>query len=172
MAFPPGAQNLISVTSLDVTNKDHLTQIAQHNAQILRQFKGMHPPVTQYHNPFPMFPGPNSHKHMMVQTNKVHQHSARYPGQQKPMEKHPTTQNLLGSSSNTAQTVFPNLSPKQNSFHPQSPHFFGAKPDFNGLQYFTSFPGTAKVPEGLMNGVSAHHNFPMYSTTSRIPLLR
>lgn len=173
MAFPPGAQNLISVANLDVTNKDQLSQIAHHNAQILRQIKGMHPPVTQYHNPFPMFPGPNSHKHMMVQTNKVHQHSGRFPQPQQTAEKYPTTQNLLGSSSNTAQTVFPNQSLKQNSFiggGPQAPPFFGAKPDFNGVKYFSSFTG--KVPENLMNGVSPQQNYPLFSTTSRIPLLR
>lgn len=172
MPFPPGAQNLISVASLDVTNKEQLNQIAHHNAQILRQFKGMHPPVTQYHNPFPMFPAPNSHKHMMVQTNKVHQHAnVRFPGPPKPpTEKFPTTPNLIGSSSNTAQTVFP----KQNPFgNPQTPLYFGNKPDFGGIKFFNSFSsGTSKVPENLMNGVSPQHGFPSFSTTSRIPLLR
>lgn len=176
MAFPPGAQNLISVASLDVGNKEHLAQIAHHNAQILRQFKGMHPPVTQYHNPFPMFPPPNSHKHMMVQTNKVHQ-PVRFPPGAPPSknvgEKFPTTPNLIGSSSNTAQTVFPNAKPS-SFIPPQTPMYFASKPEFNGLKFYTSFPGTSKVPENLMNGAVSpqQQNFASFSTTSRIPLLR
>lgn len=155
---------------MDITNKDQLSQIAHHNAQILRQIKGLHPPVTQYHNPFPMFPnGHGGHKHMLVQTNKVYQHGGRY--QPKPSEKYPTTQNLIGSSSNTAQTVMPHLAMKPNHYMSANPSFLGSgQPEFSNLKYFTNMPGTSKVPAHF-NGVSGQ-NFPMFSTTSRIPLLR
>lgn len=169
IAFPQGSQNLISIANLDLTNKAQLSQIAHHNAQILRQIKGMHPPVTQYHNPFPMFPNGNGHKHMMVQTNNVHQHGRYQP---QTSDKYATTQNLIGSSSNVAQTVMPHLSKPPNNFMPpKPPAYLSGKPDFGNYKYFTSFPGSPKLPANLMNAASAQ-NFQSFSTTSRIPLLR
>lgn len=54
--MPGGDQHLISITNFDGTNKAQLAQIAHHNAQILRHIKRVPGvPVTQYHNPFPMF---------------------------------------------------------------------------------------------------------------------
>lgn len=155
---------------MDIANKAQLSQIAHHNAQILRQIKGMHPPVTQYHNPFPMFSNGNGPKHMMVQTNNVHQHINRYPPKQS--EKYPTTQNLVGSSSNVAHTVSPHISPNSYLGVQPPPSFMNGKPDFNSYKYYTSFPGTPKFPPSLMNVVSPQSIQAFSSTTSRIPLLR
>lgn len=66
VAIPASAPQLISIGNFDATNKAQIAQIAHHNAQILRQIKGLHPPVTQYLNPFPVFPSANSPKVIMT----------------------------------------------------------------------------------------------------------
>lgn len=66
MAIPAAAPQLISIGNFDATNKAQIAQIAHHNAQILRQIKGLHPPVTQYLNPFPVFPSANSQKQVVM----------------------------------------------------------------------------------------------------------
>lgn len=66
VAIPAAAPQLISIGNFDAANKAQIAQIAHHNAQILRQIKGLHPPVTQYLNPFPVFPSANSPKHVVM----------------------------------------------------------------------------------------------------------
>lgn len=72
VAIPAAAPQLISIGNFDATNKAQIAQIAHHNAQILRQIKGLHPPVTQYLNPFPVFPSANSPKVVMASALPAH----------------------------------------------------------------------------------------------------
>lgn len=44
VAIPAASPQLISIGNFDATNKAQIAQIAHHNAQILRQIKGLHPP--------------------------------------------------------------------------------------------------------------------------------
>lgn len=44
VAIPAAAPQLISIGNFDASNKAQIQQIAHHNAQILRQIKGLHPP--------------------------------------------------------------------------------------------------------------------------------
>lgn len=157
---------LISIGNFDASNKQQIAQIAHHNAQILRQIKGMHPPVTQYHNPFPVFPQANAAKHVMMNGSPpflhspvaAHQHSAdKHPVS----EKYPSTQNLVSSSSNIAQAVTPHLPLK--SYVGGKTTFYG-KPDLSHLKYFNNIGGSVRGPNP--------GGFPILSTTSRIPSLR
>lgn len=165
-------EHLISIASFDTANKAHIAQIAHHNAHILRQIKGLHSPITQYHNPYPMYPaGTSGSKHFLVQTNNV------YP------QSHPSatqsdglSTNLLTSSSNLAQTVLPHHMSSghiKGAFHGQKPTFL-EKPDPNLQQYkFLNSIHSSKIP-GLMKTVSLAPNYtPIFlTTTSRVPILR
>lgn len=185
VAIPAAAApQLISIGNFDATNKAQIAQIAHHNAQILRQIKGLHPPVTQYLNPFPVFPSANSPKHVLVAASALPSPQSNHvafpsPGsiQQssivKPSsyDKFPTTQNLISSSSNVAQTMMPQTMMKLGS----KPQFMGnGKPEYSQLKYFNSITPSSKNPPFYMNAASS--NMPglqhMFSTTSRVPLLR
>lgn len=176
VAIPAAASHLISLSNFDPTNKLQLQQIAHHNAQILRQFKGLHPPVTQYHNPFPVFPPVNTAKHVLMSSNSL-QHHNPYPHAAQhhvsqsikhPHDKYPTAQNLISSSSNVAQTVMPHYALKSYG----KPSYFSNKPvDFGQLKYFNNIATTSKMPN-FVNPAASSQNFQIFSTTSRVPLLR
>lgn len=46
----PGA--LISYAHFDASNKDEIVEAAKHNAQLLRQYKDAHQPITSYSDPY------------------------------------------------------------------------------------------------------------------------
>lgn len=146
-----------------------IAQIAHHNAQILRQIKGLHPPVTQYHNPFPVYPPHNGPKHLLVPANNFHQHQHSYPP--KSSEKYPTTQNLISSSSNVAQTVLPHI-PYKGYVGNNKPTYLNGKPEQSQLKYFNNIQSTSKIPQKYSNSATNSQNYQIFSTTSRIPLLR
>lgn len=163
-----------------------LAQIAHHNAQILRHIKGgaviagnvppqlSSPIVSQYHNPFPVFPlqsssggghhggaGGGGTKHFIVQTSNVVQHppSAKYVTAAAAANSNAERyNNLMASSSNVAQTIVPNL--KSN--------YLSVK-DLNAqIKYLNSIhTSTEKMPitPVLMKSMFS-------STTSRIPIIR
>lgn len=164
MAIPAGASQLISIGGFDVTNPKQIAQIAHHNAQILRQIKGLHPPVTQYHNPFPVLQPVNAQKHVLMGGNP---HIAQ-PQSPHGIDKYPTTQNLIPSSSNVAQTMLPHMPIK--SYAGSKPlHFGNGKPDLNQFKYFNGLGATSKLPN-FGNGAATSQNFQIFSTTSRIPV--
>lgn len=153
----------------------------------MRQIKGLHPPVTQYLNPFPVFPSANSPKHVVMTPNNLqaqHHHAiypssgtlhhlaAQSPGIKASLDKFPTTQNLLSSSSNVAQTVMPQTIMK--SYLSGKPTFIASgKPELSQLKYFSGISTTSKVPSIFLNSASSSvPSFQMFSTTSRVPLLR
>lgn len=164
-------EHLISIASFDSANKAHIAHIAHHNAQILRQIKGLHPPITQYHNPYPMYPaGTSGSKHFLVQTNNVYQ---SHPSA---TQSDGLSTNLLSSSSNLAKTVVPHMATHmKGGFHGQKPSFL-EKPDPNvqPFKFLNSIhTSTSKIP-GLIKTVSLAPNYsPIFlSTTSRVPILR
>jgi len=183
VAIPAAAApQLISIGNFDATNKAQIAQIAHHNAQILRQIKGLHPPVTQYLNPFPVFPSPNS-KHVVMSASALpssQNNHLVFPSagsiQQSPLgkpsiDKYPTTQNLISSSSNVAQTVMPQTVMKYGG----KPSY--GKPEYSQLKFYNGVTSSSKVPSVFLN--SASSSVPsfqqMFSTTSRtttVPLLR
>lgn len=127
----------------------------------------MHPPVTQYHNPFPVFPQVNSAKHVMMSGNPPFLHSPiaapHHSGERHPAsEKYPSTQNLISSSSNIAQAAVTPHSPLK-SYIGGKTTFYG-KPDLSHLKYINSIGATFRGPNP--------GGFPLLSTTSRIPALR
>ncbi|KAG4072780.1 hypothetical protein HA402_005257 [Bradysia odoriphaga] len=159
LAVPAPNEHLISIANFDAANKAQLAQIAHHNAQILRQIKGLHPPVTQYHNPYPIFTsGHGSGKNVFVHTNIIH-----------PSLPDTSTNNLLTSSSNVAQTVVPH-NMKHNYVSPK-PSFMGKVEMNSPFKFLNSIhTSTAKIP-GLIKAVQP--NYPIYaSTTSRVPIIR
>lgn len=139
----------------------------------------MHPPITQYHNPFPVFPQANGPKHVLVPANSL-PHHAHHPHAGKPAhEKYPTTQNLISSSSNIAQTVLPQYPMK--TYIAGKPAYIGNKPEYSNLKYFNNIQTTSKVPASnfvnqpapsFVNQQGNPPSFQIYSTTSRVPLLR
>lgn len=167
---PVSIPQLISVGNFDASNKQQIAQIAHHNAHILRQIKGMHPPVTQYHNPFPIFPPVNPSKNSPIASNGVYLHSPYQNAivqsqKQQSNDKFPSTQNLISSSSsNVAQSVTPKLPPLKN-YVVGKPSFYGnAKPDFTHFKYFNGVSATVKGP--------SPPSFAQFSTTSRIPHIK
>lgn len=185
MAIPAAAApQLISINNFDATNKAQIAQIAHHNAQILRQIKGLHPPVTQYLNPFPVFPpaaNPGKHVVMASALPSVQNNHIAFPSpgtlqqssvlKQSQADKYPTTQNLISSSSNVAQTVMPQTVMKFGG----KPQFVGnGKPEYSQLKFFNSITPSSKGPPVYLNAASS--SMPsiqqMFSTTSRVPLLR
>ena len=172
-------EHLISIANFDTTNQAQLAQIAHHNAQILRHIKGNHhaQPVTQYHNPFPLYQQPNGKqssigvspapiKHFIVQTN---------PAAVAPVDHRPAAEtNMLTSSSNIAQTIIPHMSLNPNFLG--KPSFLGKSNEMSShFKFLNSIhPSTAKIP-GIMKAVSITPNFhsPVFSsTTSRVPIIR
>lgn len=162
LAVPAPNEHLISIANFDSTNNAQLAQIAHHNAQILRQIKGLHPPITSYHNPYPMFASAHhgNGKNVFVHTNIIH-----------PSLPDSSTNNLLTSSSNVAQTIVPH-NMKHNFVSPK-PSFLGKAEMNSPFKFLNSIhTSTAKIP-GLIKAVSVHPNYPIYaSTTSRVPILR
>lgn len=161
LAVPAQNEHLISIANFDATNKAQLAQIAHHNAQILRQIKGLHPPITQYHNPFPLFAsGHGNGKNVFVHTNIIH-----------PSIPDSSTTNLLTSSSNVAQTIVPH-NIKHNYVSPK-PSFPGKSEMNSPFKFLNSIhTSTAKIP-GLIKAVSVQPSYPIYaSTTSRVPIIR
>lgn len=174
---------MISIGNFDATNKAQIAQIAHHNAQILRQIKGLHPPVTQYLNPFPVYPSSsNSAKVVMAGSAMPSPHSNHivFPSsgsfQSSPLkqsiDKYPTTQNLISSSSNIAQTVMPQTIMK--SYLGAKPTYIsGGKPEMSQLKFFNGLTSSSKIPPVFINSASSSvPSFQMFSTTSRVPLLR
>lgn len=166
--------HLISIPNFDSTNKAQLAQIAHHNAHILRQIKGSHAsPVTQYHNPFPVFPAGASTgnggivsggKHFLVQTSNIVHHPVP------PLKM----DNLLTSSSNVAQTIVPHMGVAKHNFISGKPSFLGKASDLHSQYKFLNsiHTSTAKIP-GLMKTVSMPNYQAIYSsTTNRIPIIR
>lgn len=145
-----------------MTNPKQIAQIAHHNAQILRQIKGLHPPVTQYHNPFPVLQSVNAQKHVLLAGNHhmpQQQSLKQYIGG---ADKYPTTPNLISSSSNVAQTVMPHLPIKSYVGSGKPLHYGNGKPEMNGLKYYS----------GLGSNAATSQNYQIFSTTSRIPMIR
>lgn len=87
-------------------------------------------------------------------------------------DKFPTTQNLISSSSNVAQTVMPQTVMKYGGGKPS--YIGNGKPEYSQLKYFNSIAASSKGPPLYLN--SASSSVPslqhMFSTTSRVPLLR
>lgn len=161
LAVPAPNEHLISIANFDSTNKAQLAQIAHHNAQILRQIKGLHPPITQYHNPYPLFAaGHGNGKNVFVHTNIIH-----------PSLPDSSTNNLLTSSSNVAQTIVPH-SIKHNYASPK-PSFLGKTEMNSPFKFINSIhTSTAKIP-GLIKAVNVQPSYPIYaSSTSRVPIIR
>lgn len=152
-----------------MTNPKQIAQIAHHNAQILRQIKGLHPPVTQYHNPFPVLQSVNAQKHVLL-GGSHHMPQQQQSLKQHIVDKYPTTQNLISSSSNVAHTVMPHL-PIKSYVGSKPLHFGNAKPDLNQLKYFNGLGATSKVPS-FGNAAATSQNYQIFSTTSRIPMIR
>lgn len=155
-----------------MTNPKQIAQIAHHNAQILRQIKGLHPPVTQYHNPFPVLQSVNAQKHVLLGGNP-HMSQSQQQQQQQALkqhviEKYPTTQNLISSSSNVAQTMLPHL-PIKSYVGSKPMHYGNGKPDLNQFKYFNGLGATSKVPN-FGNAAATSQNYQIFSTTSRIPV--
>lgn len=89
----------------------------------------------------------------------------------------PTTQHLLSSSSNVAQTVMPQTVMKSylGSKPAYGPVKFDAKPtDFSQLKFFSGMAvSTPKVPSMFLNSASSSMpSLQIFSTTSRVPILR
>lgn len=160
LAVPAPNEHLISIANFDAANNAQLAQIAHHNAQILRQIKGLHPPVTQYYNPYPIFATSHGNgKNVFVHTNIIH-----------PSMQDTSNSNLLTSSSNVAQTVVPH-SMKHNYASPK-PSFMGKVEMNSPFKFLNSIhTSTAKIP-GLIKTVQPNYQ-PIYaSTTSRVPIIR
>lgn len=185
VAIPAAAPQLISIGNFDATNKAQIAQIAHHNAQILRQIKGLHPPVTQYLNPFPVFPSANSPMNgKIVMTASAlpaaHGNTNTHHSNDTPNLTHsnvrlsvPTTQHLLSSSSNVAQTVMPQTVMK--SYLGGKPTFISAgKPtELSHLKFYNGIASTAKVPPMFLSSASSSMpSLQIFSTTSRVPILR
>lgn len=151
-----------------MTNPKQIAQIAHHNAQILRQIKGLHPPVTQYHNPFPVLHSVNAQKHVLL--GGSHHMPQQQSLKQHIVDKYPTTQNLISSSSNVAHTIMPHL-PIKSYVGSKPLHFGNGKPDLNQLKYFNGLSATSKVPN-FGNAAATSQNYQIFSTTSRIPMIR
>lgn len=162
--MPAPNEHLISIANFDSTNKAQLAQIAHHNAQILRQIKGLHPPITQYQNPYPLFTSSGHHgngKNVFVHTNIIH-----------PSLPDSSTNNLLtSSSSNVAQTVVPHN--MKHTYVSPKPSFPGKAEMKSPFKFLNSIhTSTAKIP-GLIKAVSVQPNYQIYaSTTSRVPIMR
>ncbi|KAJ6641669.1 hypothetical protein Bhyg_06609 [Pseudolycoriella hygida] len=161
LAVPAQNEHLISIANFDSANKAQLAQIAHHNAQILRQIKGLHPPITQYHNPYPMFATGHGGKNVFVHTNIIH-----------PSLPDSSTNNLLTSSSNVAHTIVPNN--MKNHFVSPKPSFMGKTEMKSPFKFLNSVhTSTAKIPGLIKGAVSVQPSFPIYaSTTSRVPIIR
>lgn len=173
---------MISIGNFDATNKAQIAQIAHHNAQILRQIKGLHPPVTQYLNPFPVYPASNAAKVVMAANAMPPPHSGHvvlpsagsFQSAQlkQSIDKYPTTQNLISSSSNIAQTVMPQTGLK--TYIGAKPAFMAnGKPEVSQLKFFSNIASSSKVPPAFLNTASSSMpSYQIFSTTSRVPILR
>lgn len=154
-----------------MTNPKQIAQIAHHNAQILRQIKGLHPPVTQYHNPFPVLQSSvNGQKHVLLGGGNHHMLPQQQSLKQHIVDKYPTTQNLISSSSNVAQTVMPHL-PIKSYVGGKPLQFSNGKPDLTHtqLKYFT---GLGASSQAFGNAAATSQNYPIFSTTNRNPIIR
>lgn len=141
--------------------------------------------VTQYLNPFPVFPSANSPKHVvnnvvMTASAMPAQHNGNCNENNKQINQTnceanyytfegPTTQHLLSSSSNVAQTVMPQTIMK--SYLGGKPAFISAsKPtEFTNLKFFSGINGMNAIGMNGLNGLNGYNGLNGFAPSSKIP---